>query len=196
MSKNKLLVRFEINEGKYKQHLRLVQSSQHIRSSVEKLGVCIPFNNNVAKDDMSMIATKCPNLQVLDFCKSNITLAMARIITMNCKRIAHLALGKCEYVNKEMIEIISENCKYLKEIHIPCWLTIKLVWPITSIGYVVYGKKVSSLFGVEIKTYDILHNTNDCKDDSTNSYVIEVSIGLKEVNGVLLSALHVDLFRS
>merc|ERR1712012_617564 len=110
----KLLVTFDNNKEKYHGNLNVLKSSRYISESVEKIGIKIVHNDMLGMRDMFEIVTRCYNLSMIDLFKSNASMSFNKTITMNCKRLTHLGLGKCKNINKEMIELISENCEYLK----------------------------------------------------------------------------------
>jgi len=194
MSENKLLVRFDKDDTKYRNELRLLKSSPYIANAVEKLGVAILHRKNIKKEDIHRLSKWCKNLRVLDLYKTNVTLPMIQTVSMNCRYITHLRLGQCVNINKEMIEFVSNNFKSLEELSLPCCLTLK--WRTAPIAKSRRDKKinVTSLFGVDIESYRLVHETNQCNINRTHSYKIGTHIGRKEVDGVLLSSFNAGLF--
>jgi len=194
MLSKKLLVKFDDNQENYNNNLYLLKLSPYISESVEKIGIKIVHNTFLGMRDMFEIVTRCYDLRMIDLFKSNASMSVIRAITMNCKRLTHLGLGKCEHINKEVIEMISENCEYLKVIQFPSCTTLK-VKKVQVPKFSKDGKPLfSKLFGVQIEGYEITHNRNVCEICELKTYNIEYLMGISEIDGKILSSINRWIF--
>lgn len=165
MTTNKVLVDFPSDEKSYKNDLGLLKSSPLIARVVEKHGLVIAHNNMISKDDISIITKVCSNIRLLHLYNSNVTIPLLRAITLKCKKITHIHLGKCKHINEEMIQIVSDNCKYLEVIQLPYCTTINLN----------YSRKfdrrgLRKLFGADIEDFKIFHTPTQCNSNFSTPY--------------------------
>ena len=77
----------------------------NVSNSVENVGITIVRNDDITAKDIFRIATRCYDIRIINLYQSNATMAIVRTITINFKQLTHLGLGKCNYINNEMIKI-------------------------------------------------------------------------------------------
>merc|ERR1712109_53287 len=106
-----------------------------------------------------MFSTKCYNLRHLSLFHSNVPLPFVEVITTRCKKLKDLVVGSCRYVHKEMIDMVSKNCKYLETLQTP--YCTKLLFKHLQLPHT--GQNKSSIFGMAIDNYEVVHNPNNCK---------------------------------
>merc|ERR1712223_80167 len=177
------LVAFEPEGEKFKQNLTLLNTSSYISKAIAKLGAAITFNKSLDKDDMLIFATKCYNLRFLQLFQSNVPLPHVEVITTKLKKLSHLNVGSCRYIHKEMIDMVSKNCKYLETLQTPFCTTLSFVNPNS-------GQNVSFIFGVAIDDYEVFHNRANCKVSQAHIYKIGSYLGgTKTDRGELLHSL-------
>jgi len=189
MQRKKLLVNFMSIEKEYKARIKFLKSSSRIAKSIEKIGMTIINNDKKKEEEMKITAKRCPNLRIIAFYKSDVSLEMMKWITKNCSDITHLGLGKCKYINKKMIEMISENCKYLEHIAFPQCSSLNLMHSSTKKTRKNGDIIGPSLFGVAIESYELVHDSNKCNDSGLNRYSIGSAFAITEIEGKKLTSV-------
>jgi len=190
MLQNKFIAWFCNDNKKLETYIKAIKSSRCIAESVEMMGIAIPWNDCITKDDIFSIATSCPNLRMIDMHNSNASLSIIRVISLNCKKLTHLGLGKCNFISKEMINYLSEQCEHLEVIQVPHCTNLTFKYPAFPKAGSDSNSKPSSIFGVEIESYEIIHYPNKCLTSHFCIYRIGSFMGMVEFKGKMLKSLN------